>query len=67
MFRLILIAAFICVMAVTVTAVLNAYRAFETLPTGKDDTMPPTRLSRITYALLLVLLFGLTTGLLGGA
>lgn len=67
MIRLILIAAFIAVAAIAITAIIGTMRTIATEPLGKDEGMLPAKLSRITYLLLLILLFGVASGLLGGA
>ena len=67
MLRLILIAAFIAVVAIVITAILGTMRTLAETPAGKDEGMLPGKLSRITYILLLILLFGVASGLLGAA
>ena len=66
MIRLILFAALIGILAFMLLAVIAAVRGMAPASPAKDILMPPSRLSRITYALLVVLLLGLSTGLLGG-
>lgn len=67
MIRLILIAAFIAVLAIAVTAALGTVRVLADVDHERDDGMLPGRLNRITYVLLLILLFGVASGLLGAA
>lgn len=67
MTRLILFAAFISIVAFAVVVLLGAMR--DVVPTGdrKDTAMIPAKFRRITYVLLVVLLFGVTSGWLGAA
>jgi hypothetical protein len=65
MARLILIAAFIAAVAIAFAALIGTMRAVKEIPAGKENGMLPGNLSRITYVLLLILLFGVTSGLLG--
>ena len=67
MVRLILFAAFIAIVAIAFSAMLGTMRALSGTPDGKDNGMLPGKLSRITYILLLILLFGVASGLLGAA
>lgn len=67
MIRLILIAAFVAVLAIAITAAIGTMRAIDEMPQNKDQGMLPGKLSQITYILLLLLLLGVTSGLLGAA
>ncbi len=66
MVRLILLVAFIGVVAFAVTAALGTIQAIARIDTGKDNDMMPAKFQRITYVLLVLLMFGVTTGWLGG-
>ena len=54
-------------MAIAITAMIGTMRVYVNAPEGKDNSMLPGKLGRITYILLLILLFGVASGLLGGA
>ncbi len=70
MVRLILMVAFIGVVAFAITAALGTIRAIASTQTGtgpgKDQEMMPAKFQRITFVLLVLLMFGVTTGWLGG-
>lgn len=66
MVRLILIVAFVAVVAIAIIAVLGTITAIGQTAAGKETDDMPARFRRITYVLLVVLLFGVTTGWLGG-
>lgn len=66
MIRLILIAAFIAVLAIAITAMIRTMRVLADAPQGKDDDPMPANLQRVTYVLLIILMFGVATGWLGG-
>lgn len=70
MVRFILLAAFIGVIAFAIVALLGTIRAVirteATTGLQKDNNMMPARFQRITYVLLILLMFGVTTGWLGG-
>ncbi len=66
MLRLILIVAFLAVVVIAITAVLGTIMAVAKPSAGKEPDDMPVKFRRITYALLVVLLFGVTTGWLGG-
>ncbi|MGJ8621593.1 MAG: hypothetical protein ACSHW1_02380 [Yoonia sp.] len=66
MVRLILLAAFIGVIAFAILAAVGTIVAVTRSTTGGDDQMMPAKFQRITYALLVVLMLGVTTGWLGG-
>lgn len=65
MVRLILIGAFLVVVVITITALLGTIIRAAQTGLGKDTDDMPAKFRRITYALLVVLLFGVTTGWLG--
>ena len=66
MVRLILLVAFIGVVAFAITAALGTIQAIARTGTEKDDATMPAKFQRITFVLLLLLMFGVTTGWLGG-
>lgn len=66
MVRLILVVAFVAVVAIAIIAVLGTMMAVAQTGAGKDTNDMPAKFRRITYVLLVVLLFGVTTGWLGG-
>jgi len=66
MVRLILVLAFVAVLAIAIAAVLGTMVAVAQTSAGKDTRTMPAKFRRITYVLLVVLLFGVTSGLLGG-
>lgn len=66
MVRLILFIAFIGVVAFAITAAMGTIQALARADTGKDDEIMPAKFQRITYVLLVLLMFGVTTGWLGG-
>ncbi|MDP5084321.1 MAG: hypothetical protein NWQ23_02795 [Yoonia sp.] len=65
--RLILLVAFVAVVVVAITALLGTLLAVGRTATGKDEEIMPAKFRRITYVLLVVLLFGVTSGWLGAA
>ncbi|WP_342068611.1 hypothetical protein [Yoonia algicola] len=67
MVRLILIVAFIAVVAIAITALVGTIVSVTQTTVGKDTDNMPAKFRRITYVLLVVLLFGVTTGWLGAA
>jgi cell division protein FtsX len=67
MLRLILLMAFVAVVAIAITALLRTIQDVTDAGVGKDDNIMPAKFRRITYVLLVVLLFGVTTGWLGAA
>ena len=66
MVRLILIVAFVAVVAVAIIAVMGTMMAFAQPSAGKDTDDMPAKFRRITYVLLVVLMFGVASGWLGG-
>jgi len=66
MVRLILVVAFVAVVAIAVVAVLGTMMAVTQSNAGKDADDMPAKFRRITYVLLVVLLFGVASGWLGG-
>jgi cell division protein FtsX len=67
MTRLILLVAFIAVLFIAITAVLGTLQAVTQSTLGKDEDRMPVTFSRIAYMLLVVLMFGVTSGWLGAA
>ncbi len=67
MMRLILLGAFVAVVVIAIASLLGTLFAVGRTATGKDEEFMPARFRRITYVLLVVLLFGVTSGLLGAA
>lgn len=66
MVRLIFIVAFVAVVAIAFTALLGTMMAVARTSAGKETDDMPAKFRRITYVLLVVLLFGVTSGWLGG-
>jgi len=66
MVRFILFAAFIAIVAFAIVVLLGTWRTVTQPKAGKDDAIMPVKFQRITYVLLIVLMFGVTTGWLGG-
>ncbi|MFT6074889.1 MAG: cell division protein FtsX [Yoonia sp.] len=67
MVRLILLVAFVAVAAIVITGLIRTIQDITAGGAGKDDDMMPAKFRRITYVLLVVLLFGVTSGWLGAA
>jgi hypothetical protein len=67
MMRLILLVAFVAVVAIAVITMLGTLQAVAQAANGKDDTPMPERFRRVTYLLLILLMLGVTSGLLGAA
>ncbi len=67
MIRLIFLVAFVVVVFIAIAALLGTLLAVSRVATGKDPETMPTKFRRITYVLLVVLLFGVTSGWLGAA
>ena len=65
MMRLILFAAFISIVAFAIVVLLGTMRDIAPTVAEKDNAMIPAKMRRITYVLLVVLLFGVTSGWLG--
>jgi hypothetical protein len=66
MLRLIFLVAFVAVVAIAITALIGTMTAVARTSATKEPDNMPAKFRRITYALLVVLLFGVTTGWLGG-
>lgn len=66
MVRLILLVAFIGVVAFAITTTVGTIQTIARAGTGKDDDIMPAKFQRITYVLLVLLMFGVTSGWLGG-
>jgi len=67
MVRLILLVAFVAVAAIAITGLIRTIQDVTAGGVGKDDNMMPAKFRRITYVLLVVLLFGVTSGWLRAA
>lgn len=67
MVRLIFLVAFVAVAAVAIAGLIRTIQTVTAGGAKKDDDMMPAKLQRITYVLLVVLLFGVTSGWLGAA
>ena len=67
MIRLILLVAFLAIAAIAITTLLRTIQDVTSVGVGKDDNRMPAKFRRITYVLLVVLLFGVTTGWMGAA
>ncbi len=65
MVRLILLVAFVTVVAIAIITLLRAMRTVGHVATGKDEDNMPATFKRIAYVVLVVLLFGVTSGWLG--
>ncbi|KQI72098.1 hypothetical protein AN191_08080 [Loktanella sp. 5RATIMAR09] len=65
MLRLIFIVAFVAVVAIAITALIGTMAAVARPRADKETDNMPAKFRRVTYALLVVLLFGVTTGWLG--
>lgn len=66
MVRLILLAAFVGVIALAVIWMLGTLRTLAPQLGGKENAMLPAKFQRVTYVLLVVLMFGVASGWLGG-
>lgn len=67
MARLILVVAFVAVIAIAITAALGAVVTVAHSSAEKDTQTMPARFQKITYTLLVVLMFGVASGWLGGS
>ncbi len=67
MMRLILLIAVVAMAVIAVNALLGTMQAVTQVATGKEGEEMPAKFKRITYILLVVLLFGVTAGWLGAA
>ena len=67
MIRIFLFIAFVLVIAVALTTMARAEQESADFGQGSERRMLSPKLSRITYVLLLILLFGVTSGFLGAA
>ena len=67
MIRLIFLVAFVAIAAIALTGLIRTIQDVTEGGLGKDDDMMPAKFRRITYVLLVVLLFGVTSGWLGAA
>lgn len=67
MLRIILLLSFLAVLAVGFLAVMGTLRALAGGPAEKDVDPMPAPFRRISYIVLVILMFGVTTGWLGAA
>jgi len=67
MMRLIFLLAFVVVMAITLIWAMGTVQAVAQSATGKGETTMPVKFRRITYILLVLLMLGVASGLLGAA
>ena len=67
MLRMILLLSFLAVLAVGFLAVMGALRAISGPSAEKDPDPMPAPFRRISYIVLIVLMFGVTAGWLGAA
>ena len=67
MLRLILLLSFVAVLALGFLAVLGAVRVMAGGAADKDTEPMPAPFRRISYIVLVVLMFGVTSGWLGSA
>ena len=65
MLRLVLMIAFVLVVAIAFIAVVRTLSEITQPQTGKETDDMPAKFRRVTYVLLVVLLFGVTSGWLG--
>ena len=66
MMRLVLVAAFIAIVIFAIVAAVGTVSAASHAVAGKDENPMPVKFRRITYILLILLMLGVTSGLLGG-
>ncbi|MBQ2261190.1 MAG: hypothetical protein II336_07485 [Loktanella sp.] len=67
MLRIILLVMFVSVIAVGFLAVMGTLRAITGPAAEKDEEPMPAPFRRISYTVLIVLMFGVTTGWLGAS
>ncbi|MBR2655352.1 hypothetical protein [Yoonia sp.] len=67
MLRMILLLSFLAVLAVGFLAVMGALRVMSGGAAEKDPDPMPAPFRRISYIVLVVLMFGVTTGWLGAS
>ncbi len=65
MIRFILLAAFVVAVVVTLVVAAGTITAVAQAATAEDNRTMPVKFRRITYLLLLILMLGVTSGLLG--
>ena len=66
MVRLILVAAFVAIVAIGALVMLGLLQGLTRQSEGKDDTLIPAKFQRVTYVLLVILMIGVTSGMIGG-
>ena len=67
MMRLILVLLLVAAILVAFTAAMGTIRAAQDLDRDRKRSAMPAPYQRLSYAALLVLMIGVTSGLLGGA
>lgn len=67
MIRILLFLSFVLIIAVALSKMARAERESAEFGQGNERHMISPKFSRITYILLLILLFGVTSGILGAA
>jgi type II secretory pathway component PulJ len=67
MMRLILVVAFMVVVAIAILALLGTMHSVAMVTVGKDEDNMPNTFKRIAYVALVVLLLGVASGCLGAA
>lgn len=65
MFRLLLMIAFVAIVAIAFTAILGTMLAASRAVPTKEGAIMPAGFQRITYVLLVLLMLGVTSGLMG--
>lgn len=66
MSRLIIVFALIAAVAIAITALLGTMQAVITAVSDRQEGKMPTRFQKFAYLVLLILMFGITTGWVGG-
>lgn len=66
MIRLMLMLAFIAVLAIGAGAMIGAAQTVIRIAAGKDEQTMPDTFKRVAFGALVILLIGLSTGWLGG-
>ena len=67
MIRILLFLSFVLIIAVALSTMARAERESAEFGQGNERHMISPKFGRITYILLLILLFGVTSGILGAA
>ncbi|WP_341368737.1 hypothetical protein [Yoonia sp. BS5-3] len=66
MMRLILMLAFVALLAFAAMAMLGMVQTVIRTAVGKDEDIMPNTFKKVAFGALVILLLGLSTGLLGG-